>query len=111
MVIFIHVLLQEAAKMVQPSSRREGFSAIPNVKWEDVGGLSLLRTEFDRYIVKRIKHPEYYEVLIYISFFIATESSVFTFLSLPLYFVLNFLNRSVKKKMELDFIFRSRSVT
>ncbi|RWR97487.1 cell division control protein 48 C [Cinnamomum micranthum f. kanehirae] len=52
---------EEAAKMVQPSSRREGFSAIPNVKWEDVGGLSLLRTEFDRYIVKRIKHPEYYE--------------------------------------------------
>ncbi|XP_027158788.1 cell division control protein 48 homolog C [Coffea eugenioides] len=50
-----------AAKMVQPSSRREGFSAIPNVKWEDVGGLHLLRQEFDRYIVRRIKFPEEYE--------------------------------------------------
>ncbi|KAL7196441.1 hypothetical protein ACSBR1_036455 [Camellia fascicularis] len=52
---------EEAAKMVQPSSRREGFSAIPNVKWEDVRGLHLLRKEFDRYIVRRIKYPEDYE--------------------------------------------------
>lgn len=52
---------EEAAKMVQPSSRREGFSAIPNIKWEDVGGLDLLRKEFDRYIVRRIKHPGDYE--------------------------------------------------
>ncbi|KAL3516133.1 hypothetical protein ACH5RR_023035 [Cinchona calisaya] len=52
---------EEAAKMVLPSSRREGFSAIPNVKWEDVGGLHLLRQEFDRYIVRRIKFPEDYE--------------------------------------------------
>lgn len=48
---------------MQPSSRREGFSAIPNVKWEDVGGLDSLRKEFDRYIVRRIKHPEDYEVI------------------------------------------------
>lgn len=54
--------------MVQPSSRREGFSAIPNVKWDDVGGLHLLRQEFDRYIVRRIKFPEDYEVNI--SYFI-----------------------------------------
>ncbi|KAL6501102.1 hypothetical protein OROHE_025299 [Orobanche hederae] len=52
---------EEAAKMVQPSSRREGFSAIPNVKWGDVGGLHLLRQEFDRYVVRRIKFPEDYE--------------------------------------------------
>ncbi|KAI7980082.1 hypothetical protein LOK49_Contig202G00013 [Camellia lanceoleosa] len=52
---------EEAAKMVQPSSRREGFSAIPNVKWEDVRGLHLLRKKFDRYIVRRIKYPEDYE--------------------------------------------------
>ena len=50
--------------MVQPSSKREGFSAIPNVKWENVGGLDLLRKEFDRYIVRRIRHPENYEVAI-----------------------------------------------
>ncbi|XWS51669.1 hypothetical protein CRYUN_Cryun11dG0003200 [Craigia yunnanensis] len=51
---------EEASKMVQPSSRREGFSSIPNVKWEDVGGLDCLRQEFDRYIVRRIKFPEDY---------------------------------------------------
>ncbi|PIA39513.1 hypothetical protein AQUCO_02600161v1 [Aquilegia coerulea] len=51
---------EEAAKMVQPSSTREGFTEIPNVKWEDVGGLDLLRKEFDRYIVSRLKHREDY---------------------------------------------------
>ncbi|GAB2277713.1 hypothetical protein Dimus_012416 [Dionaea muscipula] len=52
---------EEAAKMVQPSSRREGFSMIPNVKWEDVGGLTTLREEFERYVVRRIKYPEDYK--------------------------------------------------
>uniref|UniRef100_A0A175YEK9 AAA+ ATPase domain-containing protein n=1 Tax=Daucus carota subsp. sativus TaxID=79200 RepID=A0A175YEK9_DAUCS len=52
---------EEAAKMVQPSSRREGFNSIPNVKWEDVGGLDSLRKEFEKYIVNRIKYPEDYE--------------------------------------------------
>ncbi|KAK0597907.1 hypothetical protein LWI29_029680 [Acer saccharum] len=53
---------EEASKMVQPAARREGFSAIPNVKWEEVGGLDYLRQEFERYIVRRIKFPEEYEV-------------------------------------------------
>ncbi|XP_058216510.1 cell division control protein 48 homolog C-like [Rhododendron vialii] len=53
---------EEAVKLVQPSSRIEGFSAIPSVKWEDVGGLHLLkRQEFYPYIVRRIKYPEDYE--------------------------------------------------
>ncbi|KAF3623246.1 hypothetical protein FXO38_30847 [Capsicum annuum] len=52
--------LQEAAKLVQSSFRGEGFSAIPNVKWEDVGGLHSLRYDFDRYIVRRIKNPKDY---------------------------------------------------
>ena len=56
--------------MVQPSSKREGFSTIPNVKWEDVGGLDYLRKEFDRYIVRRIKYPEDYEVFRIIVFFL-----------------------------------------
>ncbi|PON78164.1 Spastin [Parasponia andersonii] len=50
--------LKEAITKVQPSSRREGFSAIPDVKWEDVGGLDLLRKELDQHIVSRIKYPE-----------------------------------------------------
>ncbi|XP_040994661.1 cell division control protein 48 homolog C-like [Juglans microcarpa x Juglans regia] len=52
---------EDAIGLVQPSSRREGFSAIPNVKWDDVGGLDSLRKEFDRYIVRRIRFPEDYE--------------------------------------------------
>uniref|UniRef100_A0A0E0DVN0 AAA+ ATPase domain-containing protein n=1 Tax=Oryza meridionalis TaxID=40149 RepID=A0A0E0DVN0_9ORYZ len=52
---------EEATKMVQPSLRREGFSSIPDVTWDDVGGLDLLRKEFDRYIIRCIKHPEEYK--------------------------------------------------
>ncbi|KAK9750292.1 hypothetical protein RND81_02G185100 [Saponaria officinalis] len=52
---------EDAAKLVQPSSRREGFSTIPNVKWEDVGGLDDLRRQFELYIVNRIKYPAQYE--------------------------------------------------
>lgn len=63
MIMQVVPYVQEAAKMVQPSSRREGFSTIPNVRWEDVGGLDFLRQEFDRYIVRRIKYPEDYEVI------------------------------------------------
>ncbi|KAM3231448.1 cell division control protein 48 C-like [Capsicum annuum] len=50
----------EAAKLVQPSFGGEGFFAIPNVKWEDVGGLHSLRHDFDHYIVRRIKNPKDY---------------------------------------------------
>lgn len=48
--------------MVQPSLRREGFSTIPDVKWEDVGGLESLRRNFNQHIIGRIKCPEKYEV-------------------------------------------------
>ncbi|CAD6340577.1 unnamed protein product [Miscanthus lutarioriparius] len=53
---------EEATKMVQPSLRREGFSSVPDVTWDDVGGLDSLRREFDRCIIRCIKHPEDYEV-------------------------------------------------
>lgn len=64
--------------MVQPSLRREGFSAIPSVKWEDVGGLEKLRAEFDRYVVRRVKYPEDYEVFIYF-FLLYLENHYFFF--------------------------------
>lgn len=51
-------LLKEAIKFVQPSLRREGFTSIPDVTWDDVGGLDSLRKEFERYIVRCIKRPE-----------------------------------------------------
>ncbi|GLT55646.1 hypothetical protein SLA2020_287490 [Shorea laevis] len=52
--------IEEAAKIVQPSTRREGFSTVPNVKWEDVGGLDHLRKELVRHIIRPIKCPEAY---------------------------------------------------
>ncbi|XP_062227844.1 cell division control protein 48 homolog C [Phragmites australis] len=61
----LHIIMddfEEATKMVQPSLRREGFSSVPDVTWDDVGGLDSLRKEFDRCIVRCIKHPEDYEV-------------------------------------------------
>ena len=54
---------QEAAKLVQPSLKREGFSSIPAVKWEDVGGLDSLRKEFDKKIIQWVKNPEKFEVM------------------------------------------------
>ncbi|KAL9250666.1 Cell division control protein 48 homolog C-like protein [Drosera capensis] len=54
---------EAAVKSVQPSLRREGFAEIPNVKWEDVGGLDTLRQEFERHVIRRIKHPELYKEL------------------------------------------------
>ncbi|KAL2327505.1 hypothetical protein Fmac_020932 [Flemingia macrophylla] len=54
--------LEEAVKMVQPSERRAvGLSPIPDVKWDDIGGLDLLRNEFDDYIIAPIKCPGDYE--------------------------------------------------
>ncbi|XP_042064154.1 cell division control protein 48 homolog C-like [Salvia splendens] len=52
---------EDAAKTVQPSLRREGFSGVPNVNWDDVGGLHFLREEFDHHIVRRIKFREAYQ--------------------------------------------------
>ncbi|GLT55649.1 hypothetical protein SLA2020_287510 [Shorea laevis] len=52
--------VEEAAKIVQPSTRREGFSTVPNVKWEDVGGLDHLRKQLVRHIIRPIKCPEAY---------------------------------------------------
>jgi ribosome biogenesis ATPase len=55
--------LQEAVAIVQPSTKREGFSSIPNVKWEDVGALGSVQKMMEFFISRRIKHPEDYEVL------------------------------------------------
>ena len=45
--------------MVKPSLR---FSDIPNVKWDDVGGLHSLKEAFNHHILTRIKFPEACEV-------------------------------------------------
>lgn len=61
------MLLQEAAKFVQPSLRREGFSSIPNVKWDDVGGLTELKNKIVRGFIQNIKSPEVYEVFFFVT--------------------------------------------
>lgn len=55
--------VEEAATMVQPSTKREGFADIPRVSWDDVGGHHSLRKAFDRYLIKPIKFPGVYEKL------------------------------------------------
>lgn len=53
----------EALKIVQPSSKREGFSTIPDTTWEDIGGLEDLREELHFSIVHAISNPEKYQAL------------------------------------------------
>jgi len=48
--------------------KREGFSVIPDVKWEDIGGLDVLRKELEEYIIWQIKYPKECEVTNYCTF-------------------------------------------
>ena len=47
-----------AIKMIQPTSKREGFSTIPNVTWDNIGGLKDLRNELYYDIVMPILEPK-----------------------------------------------------
>ncbi|XP_021821416.1 cell division control protein 48 homolog C-like [Prunus avium] len=51
---------QKAVQEDPPSLKIQGFSAIPDVTWADVGG-DALRHELNLHIVNRIKYPEIYE--------------------------------------------------
>ena len=46
-----------AIKIIQPTSKREGFSTIPNVSWDNIGGLKDLRNELYYDIVMPILEP------------------------------------------------------
>lgn len=46
---------------ITPSSKREGFTTIPDVSWKDIGALQSVRKELQRSIVNPIEHPEIYE--------------------------------------------------
>ncbi|KAG2296915.1 hypothetical protein Bca4012_017394 [Brassica carinata] len=52
---------EEAVKLVKGSLTREGFSTVPDVSWDDVGGLGHLRTQLKDYVVNPIKYPETFE--------------------------------------------------
>ncbi|KAI4233763.1 MAG: hypothetical protein L6R40_006995 [Gallowayella cf. fulva] len=49
-----------ALPLVQPSSLREGFTAIPDTSWSNIGALSKVRQVLQRDIVAPIRSPERY---------------------------------------------------
>jgi len=52
---------RQALKCVQPSAQREGFATVPDVTWDDVGALSLVRKELTMAILAPIRHAEQFE--------------------------------------------------
>jgi ribosome biogenesis ATPase len=48
---------EQAIGTIQPTAKREGFSTIPNVTWNDIGGLENLRSELYFDIVMPILEP------------------------------------------------------
>lgn len=53
----------DALPTVQPSSKREGFTTVPDVNWNDVGAMKAIREELDFTIVKPIQEPEMFNDL------------------------------------------------
>ncbi|CAI7762838.1 unnamed protein product, partial [Closterium sp. NIES-54] len=54
---------EAAVSKVQPSAKREGFTTIPGVTWDDVGALADVREELEFSISRPIKYPEEYEAM------------------------------------------------
>ncbi|CEL97915.1 unnamed protein product [Vitrella brassicaformis CCMP3155] len=54
---------EHAIECVQPSARREGFTTIPNITWEQVGGLQALKKELTLSICEPIRRPEIFHRL------------------------------------------------
>jgi len=66
--VFIWTFIQKAYKEVIPPLRSEGFFTLSDVKWEDVrGGPNLMKEEFKRHIVDRIKYPEECKVVLFLN--------------------------------------------
>ena len=54
---------EKALKKIQPSSMREGFATIPNVRWSEVGALQEVKTELALSILAPIRYPQHYAAL------------------------------------------------
>lgn len=52
-----------AARLVQPSSKREGFVTVPDVTWADVGALGAIRKELEMAIVWPTRHRDLFDKL------------------------------------------------
>ncbi|XP_051162880.1 nuclear valosin-containing protein-like isoform X2 [Leptopilina boulardi] len=58
-----HTDFEAAIKVVQPSSKREGFATVPDITWEDVGSLQDIRQELQMSILAPIKQAKECELL------------------------------------------------
>lgn len=58
-----HMDFEGALKVVQPSSKREGFATVPGITWEDVGSLKDIRHELQMSILAPIKQARECELL------------------------------------------------
>ena len=54
---------QKHSPRVQPSARREGFSTIPDVKWDDVGALQEVQADMDAAVCEPIRQAELFREL------------------------------------------------
>ena len=52
-----------ALRVVEPSALREVFVEVPNVKWEDIGGLEEVKEEMKRTIEWPLKYKELYSLM------------------------------------------------
>jgi ribosome biogenesis ATPase len=50
-----------AKSEIQPTSKREGFTTVPDTTWSDIGGLDGIREELEMAIVLPIKDPELFK--------------------------------------------------
>jgi transitional endoplasmic reticulum ATPase len=48
---------KNAVSAIRPSAIRESFVAVPDVKWDDIGGLSAIKRELQVLIVRALKNP------------------------------------------------------
>jgi transitional endoplasmic reticulum ATPase len=48
----------EAMKEIQPSALREVYIEVPNVKWEEIGGMLDIKRELNEAVELPLKHPE-----------------------------------------------------
>ncbi|KAJ1503685.1 hypothetical protein HMI54_007863 [Coelomomyces lativittatus] len=48
----------DSLKLVQPSSKREGFATVPDVTWDQIGALAHIREELRLSIIEPVLHPE-----------------------------------------------------
>jgi len=54
---------EEALKLVEPSAMREILIEIPNVKWEDIGGLNYVKEQLKESVEWPLKNPESFKNL------------------------------------------------